>query len=52
LPAYAVPGTCKWILLAGVFMINSIIPLGVGIVLFSLTTIFSFVTLPVEFDTA
>ena len=32
-------------------MINrSLIPLGVGIVLFSLTTIFSFVTLPVEFD--
>ena len=40
-----------WILLAGVFMINrSLIPLGVGIALFSLTTLFSFVTLPVEFD--
>jgi Zn-dependent membrane protease YugP len=26
------------------------IPLGVGIALFSLTTLFSFVTLPVEFD--
>ena len=40
-----------WILLAGVLMIKtSLIPLGVGIVLFSLTTIFSFVTLPVEFD--
>ncbi|WP_022825543.1 zinc metallopeptidase [Hymenobacter norwichensis] len=40
-----------WILLAGVLMIKTtLIPLGVGIVLFSLTTIFSFVTLPVEFD--
>jgi Zn-dependent membrane protease YugP len=39
------------ILIAGVLMINtSIIPLGVGIALFSLTTLFSFVTLPVEFD--
>ncbi|MBH8570480.1 zinc metallopeptidase [Microvirga sp. STS02] len=44
----------KWmpiILLAGVFMINrSVIPLGVGIGLFALTTLFSFITLPVEFD--
>ncbi len=40
-----------WILLAGVLMIRtSVIPLGVGIVLFSLTTLFSFITLPVEFD--
>ncbi|PJJ48386.1 zinc metallopeptidase [Hymenobacter chitinivorans] len=40
-----------WILLAGVVMIRtSLIPLGVGIALFSLTTLFSFVTLPVEFD--
>ena len=40
-----------WVLMAGVFMINrSVIPLGVGIALFSLTTLFSFVTLPVEFD--
>lgn len=47
----AVSTWMPWILLAGVFMINrSVIPLGVGIVLFSLTTIFSFVTLPVEFD--
>ncbi|OGX87883.1 hypothetical protein BEN47_10120 [Hymenobacter lapidarius] len=47
----AVSRYMPWILLAGVFMINrSMIPLGVGIVLFSLTTIFSFVTLPVEFD--
>src|SRR5262249_33733277 len=40
-----------WILLAGIFTIN-IFPgllLG-GIVLFALTTLFSFITLPVEFD--
>ena len=47
----AVSTWMPWILMAGVFMINrSVIPLGVGIVLFSLTTLFSFVTLPVEFD--
>lgn len=41
----------QWILLAGIVLINiSIVPLGIGIVLFSLTTLFSFVTLPVEFD--
>ena len=40
-----------WILLIGVFTIN-IFPqlLLAGIVLFGLTTLFSFVTLPVEFD--
>lgn len=47
----AVSKWMPWILIAGVLMIRtSLIPLGVGIVLFSLTTIFSFVTLPVEFD--
>ena len=47
----AVSKWMPWILIAGVFMLRtSLIPLGVGIVLFSLTTIFSFVTLPVEFD--
>lgn len=47
----AVSRYMPWILLAGVFLINrSVIPLGVGIVLFSLTTLFSFITLPVEFD--
>ncbi|ALW84367.1 hypothetical protein AUC43_04245 [Hymenobacter sedentarius] len=47
----AVSTWMPWILLAGVVMINrSLIPLGVGIALFSLTTLFSFVTLPVEFD--
>ena len=41
----------QWILLAGILLINySAIPLGIGIVLFSLTTLFSFITLPVEFD--
>lgn len=41
----------QWILLAGIVLINySILPLGIGIVLFSLTTLFSFITLPVEFD--
>lgn len=41
----------QWILLAGIVLINvSIVPLGIGIVLFSLTTLFSFITLPVEFD--
>ena len=47
----AVSKWMPWILIAGVLLIRtSLIPLGVGIVLFSLTTIFSFVTLPVEFD--
>ena len=41
----------QWILLAGVLMINSFPALiWVGIALFAMTTIFSFVTLPVEYD--
>lgn len=41
----------QWILLAGIFMINTFPQLLLGgIVLFALTTIFSVVTLPVEFD--
>jgi Zn-dependent membrane protease YugP len=41
----------QWIILAGIFMINiSIIPLALGVALFALTTLFSFITLPVEFD--
>ncbi|HSB91744.1 MAG TPA: zinc metallopeptidase [Flavitalea sp.] len=41
----------QWVLLAGIFMINSFPQLLLGgIVLFALTTIFSVVTLPVEFD--
>jgi Zn-dependent membrane protease YugP len=40
-----------FILIAGIFMIRtSVIPLGIGIALFALTTLFSFITLPVEFD--
>lgn len=40
-----------WILLAGIFLLNSFPQLLLaGIVLFAITTIFSFVTLPVEID--
>jgi Zn-dependent membrane protease YugP len=47
----AVSRYMPWILLAGIFMLRtSAIPLGLGIALFALTTLFSFVTLPVEFD--
>jgi Zn-dependent membrane protease YugP len=39
------------ILIAGILMMQfSIIPLALGVGLFALTTIFSFITLPVEFD--
>src|SRR5688572_16150780 len=41
----------QWILLIGILLMNTTpIPLGIGIVLFALTTLFAFVTLPVEFD--
>lgn len=41
----------QWILLAGVLLINTtLIPLAIGVALFALTTLFSFITLPVEFD--
>ena len=44
-------GIVQWILLAGIFMIYTFPTLLlVGIVLFALTTIFSIITLPVEFD--
>ena len=47
----AVSKWMPWVLLAGVFLINrSLVPLGLGIALFSLTTLFAFITLPVEFD--
>lgn len=40
-----------WVILAGILFINAFPQLLLaGIVLFGLTTIFSFVTLPVEFD--
>lgn len=41
----------QWILLAGIFLLRTTpIPLEIGIALFALTTLFSFITLPVEFD--
>ncbi|RYF78098.1 MAG: zinc metallopeptidase [Cytophagaceae bacterium] len=41
----------QWILLAGILMINStLLPLQIGVALFAVTTLFTFVTLPVEFD--
>jgi len=41
----------QWILLIGIFMLQTTpVPLAVGVALFGMTTIFSFVTLPVEFD--
>jgi uncharacterized protein len=41
----------QWIILIGIFMIQTTpVPLAIGVALFGLTTIFSFVTLPVEFD--
>jgi len=44
-------GIVQWVLLAGVFMINQFPQLLLGgIILFALTTIFSLITLPVEFD--
>ncbi len=40
-----------WIIILGIFVVNTtLIPLKAGIALFALTTVFSFVTLPVEFD--
>ena len=43
--------TVQWILLAGILMVN-VFPtlLWVGIALFAMTTLFSFVTLPVEIN--
>lgn len=41
----------QWILLAGILLLNTFPALLlIGILLFALTTVFSFVTLPVEFD--
>jgi len=41
----------SWIILAGIFLLNTTpIPLAIGVALFALTTLFSFVTLPVEYD--
>lgn len=47
----AVSRVMPFILMAGIFMMRTtLIPLEIGIALFALTTLFSFVTLPVEFD--
>ncbi len=44
-------GIMQWIILAGILMINTFPSLLlIGIILFGLTTLFSFITLPVEFD--
>jgi uncharacterized protein len=44
-------GIVQWVLLGGILLINSFPELLLGgIVLFSLTTLFSVITLPVEFD--
>ena len=41
----------QWIILGGVFLLNTTpIPLAIGVGLFAITTLFSFITLPVEFD--
>lgn len=41
----------QWVLLGGVLLVNTFPALlGVGILLFALTTLFSFITLPVEYD--
>lgn len=41
----------QWIILGGILLLNTTpIPLAIGVVLFALTTLFSFITLPVEFD--
>ncbi|MCC5613337.1 zinc metallopeptidase [Nostoc sp. CHAB 5834] len=41
----------QWVLLGGILLLQTTpIPLAIGVGLFALTTLFSFVTLPVEFD--
>lgn len=41
----------QWVILGGILLINtSIVPLAVGVALFAVTTLFSFITLPVEYD--
>src|SRR5688572_6007269 len=41
----------QWILIIGILLMQTtIVPLDIGVVLFALTTLFSFITLPVEFD--
>lgn len=41
----------QWVILIGIFMLEATpIPLAIGVGLFAVTTLFSFITLPVEFD--
>jgi uncharacterized protein len=41
----------QWVLMAGILLINTtLLPLTIGVGLFAVTTLFAFVTLPVEFD--
>jgi uncharacterized protein len=41
----------QWIILIGILLIQTTpVPLAIGVALFGLTTLFSFITLPVEFD--
>ncbi len=41
----------QWVLLAGILMVQSFPQLlGIGIIMFAMTTLFSFITLPVEID--
>jgi uncharacterized protein len=44
-------GWMQWIILIGILLLNSTpVPLEIGVALFGMTTLFSFITLPVEFD--
>ncbi len=44
-------GIVQWVLLVGIILVNSFpVLLLAGIILFALTTLFAFITLPVEFD--
>lgn len=41
----------QWIILIGILLLQTTpVPLAIGVALFGLTTVFSFITLPVEFD--
>ncbi len=41
----------QWVILGGILLLNTTpIPLAIGVALFAVTTLFSFVTLPVEYD--
>lgn len=41
----------QWVILGGILLLNTTpVPLAIGVALFAATTLFSFVTLPVEYD--